>query len=104
MSLMTSRRAKVSWVKWGLPMSCGCRHDSALRARRQPRPGRSSGSRSAADAWRMAGARRFGMAGNGGARSVETLLEDGWGHHEQDSDRLGRELEAAAGTGIAPGQ
>jgi hypothetical protein len=43
------------------------------------------------------------MAGNDEAGSLETLLSDGWGDHEQDSDRLGRELEAAVGAGIAPG-
>ena len=43
------------------------------------------------------------MAGHDDARSLDALLNDGWGCHDDESDRLARELEAAAGKGIAPG-
>ena len=43
------------------------------------------------------------MAGHDDARSLDALLNDGWGCHDDESDRLARELEAAAGEGIAPG-
>ncbi len=42
------------------------------------------------------------MGGNGGDRALATPLRDGWRYHDQDSGRLARELESAAGDRIAP--
>jgi hypothetical protein len=41
------------------------------------------------------------MMDSSGAGSLEKLLDDGWGHHDKESERLARELEAAAENGIA---
>jgi len=40
------------------------------------------------------------MAGNGGTSSLRQLLDDGWAYHDKESERLARELEAAAETGV----
>jgi hypothetical protein len=40
------------------------------------------------------------MVNSGGAGSLERLLDDGWDYHDDDSERLARELEAAAEDGI----
>ena len=43
------------------------------------------------------------MVNDVGANSLEKLLNDGWGYHDTESDRLARELEAAVGQGgVAP--
>ncbi len=42
------------------------------------------------------------MDGHNGDRALETLLHDGWHHHDQESSRLARQLESAAGERIAP--
>jgi hypothetical protein len=42
------------------------------------------------------------MVGNYEAGSLEALLNNGWRFHEAESERLARQLEAAAGNGIAP--
>jgi hypothetical protein len=36
-------------------------------------------------------------------RSLEKLLNDGWGYHDKESKRLASELEAMAQPGVAPG-
>ena len=40
------------------------------------------------------------MVGSDGAGSLEKLLNDGWDYHEKESERLARELEATAETGL----
>jgi hypothetical protein len=42
------------------------------------------------------------MVGNDEAGSLDALLNNGWRFHEKESGRLARQLEAAAGKGIAP--
>lgn len=42
------------------------------------------------------------MAGGDGADALERLLDQGWAYHDTESVRLARELEAAAGQGVAP--
>ncbi len=43
------------------------------------------------------------MVGDVGANSLQKLLNDGWGYHDKESDRLARELDAAVGEGgVAP--
>jgi hypothetical protein len=42
------------------------------------------------------------MIGNSEPSSLEALLNNGWRFHEKESSRLARQLEAAAGKGIAP--
>jgi hypothetical protein len=41
------------------------------------------------------------MVGGDGAGSLEELLSDGWDYHDKESERLARELEAAAKNGVA---
>src|SRR5882724_4773564 len=43
------------------------------------------------------------MVGNDGAESLENLLNDGWDYHENESERLAREIEAAADKRVSPG-
>src|SRR3982751_5505087 len=43
-----------------------------------------------------------GTVASDGVGSLEKLLDDGWDYHDKESDRLARELEAAADEGIAP--
>jgi hypothetical protein len=40
------------------------------------------------------------MVGGGGTGSLEKLLNDGWDYHDKESERLARELEAAAEQGV----
>ena len=40
------------------------------------------------------------MANTSAVRSLETLLDDGWNAHDEESERLARELEAAADRAI----
>jgi len=40
------------------------------------------------------------MSGDEATR-LEKLLDDGWGYHDTESERLARELEAAAAHGVA---
>jgi hypothetical protein len=40
------------------------------------------------------------MVGGDEAGSLDRLLNDGWGYHDKESERLARELEAAAEEGI----
>jgi hypothetical protein len=37
-----------------------------------------------------------------GASSLDELLHEGWDYHDKESEHLARELEAAAGEGVAP--
>lgn len=41
------------------------------------------------------------MAGSDAAGSLERLLDDGWDYHDKESERLARELEAAADEGVS---
>lgn len=41
------------------------------------------------------------MVGGDGAGSLEALLNGGWDYHDKESERLARELEAAAEKGVA---
>ena len=41
----------------------------------------------------------FGMADGHGAEALQKLLDDGWNYHDNESERLARELEAAAEAG-----
>ena len=41
------------------------------------------------------------MAGGDRADALERLLDQGWAYHDEESARLARELEAAAGQGVA---
>jgi hypothetical protein len=41
------------------------------------------------------------MVSNDKARSLEELLANGWDYHDKESERLARELEAAADQGVA---
>src|SRR5262245_26882859 len=43
------------------------------------------------------------MVGSHGAGSLEKLLNDGWGYHDKEGERLARELEAAAEKGVTSG-
>jgi hypothetical protein len=43
------------------------------------------------------------MVAGDAAGSLETLVNDGWNHHDTESERLARELEAAADNGVAVG-
>jgi hypothetical protein len=43
------------------------------------------------------------MVAGDAAGSLETLVNDGWNHHDTESERLARELEAAADNGMAAG-
>jgi hypothetical protein len=45
----------------------------------------------------------FSMVGNDAAGSLERLLNEGWDYHDEESERLAHELEAAAREGVAPG-
>jgi hypothetical protein len=40
------------------------------------------------------------MVGSGGTGPLERLLNDGWNYHDKESERLARELEAAAENGV----
>ena len=42
------------------------------------------------------------MADGHGAEALRKLLNDGWNYHDNESERLARELEAAAEAGIEP--
>jgi hypothetical protein len=42
------------------------------------------------------------MACSNAAGSLKTLLDDGWGYHDKESERLARELEVAADAGVTP--
>jgi hypothetical protein len=42
------------------------------------------------------------MACGNVAGSLKTLLDNGWGYHDNESERLARELEAAADAGVTP--
>jgi hypothetical protein len=42
------------------------------------------------------------MVSDDQARLLEELLANGWDYHDKESERLGRELEAAADEGVAP--
>jgi tetratricopeptide (TPR) repeat protein len=44
------------------------------------------------------------MMGSDGAGALETLLSDGWDYHDKESERLARELEAAAEQGVTSGR
>jgi hypothetical protein len=41
------------------------------------------------------------MADSDGAGSLQELLNNGWGYHDKESERLARELEVAAENGVA---
>lgn len=42
------------------------------------------------------------MADESGTESLQQLLNDGWGYHDKESERLARQLEAAAEAGVNP--
>lgn len=43
------------------------------------------------------------MVSGNGAGSLEELLNNGWDYHGTESERLARDLEAAAEKGVLPG-
>jgi hypothetical protein len=47
--------------------------------------------------------KEFRMTGNHGSEALQKLLDDGWGYHDTQSERLARELDAAADAGIDSG-